>query len=301
MSKAITITSLTQPKIIRDIHRAYFEAVLRIVETILSIGTFHCHGRYQMEDLGLRNWIKFLRNWHGSGDEFTHNPEKPRFVTGCFRANMYRSISPDAIIPVSASEFDPVGGKAYLEAISVALVDGGSDRVGGKPWLIPWTPKAAVFASWTVFRRMMCIWPWWFPGTITDLPWAVPFLGKTAEGLLEFIVTCTTVIIGLNCALGAGALRSIRWASVEFFYQLCQCSPQWLVLPNDLVSMMNHLKAMAIHIKEMGWIPGFLNIIGLAVGTTPAHIKSHCRAVEGVKPRQRVENKHILSLVGWNR
>ena len=45
------LLSLTQPQIIRDIHRAYFEAGADIVETNTFNGTSIAMADYQMEDL----------------------------------------------------------------------------------------------------------------------------------------------------------------------------------------------------------------------------------------------------------
>jgi len=120
--------------------------------------------------------------------------------------------------------------------------------------------------------------------------------GQTAEAFWNSLSHVQPLSIGLNCALGAEQLR-------QYVEELSTISTSYVSahpnagLPNEFGEYDESPEAMAIHIRE--WAEaGFLNIIGGCCGTTPAHIKAIAEAVEGIKPRQRVENKHYCRLSG---
>ena len=122
------LLSLTQPQIIRDIHRAYFEAGADIVETNTFNGTSIAMADYQMEDLVYELNKVSAELAKEVADEFTaNNPDKPRFVTGVLGpTNRTASISPDVNNPGFRNvSFDELV-DAYMEAIR-GLVDGGAD------------------------------------------------------------------------------------------------------------------------------------------------------------------------------
>jgi 5-methyltetrahydrofolate--homocysteine methyltransferase len=95
------LLSLTQPKIISDIHRAYFEAGADIVETNTFNGTSIAMADYQMEGLVYELNKESAVLARKVADEFTaQNPDKPRFVAGVLGpTNRTASISPDVNNP----------------------------------------------------------------------------------------------------------------------------------------------------------------------------------------------------------
>lgn len=290
------LLSLTQPQIIRDIHRAYFEAGADIVETNTFNGTSIAMADYQMEDLVYELNKVSAQLAREVADEFTaNNPEKPRFVTGVLGpTNRTASISPDVNNPGFRNvNFDQLV-EAYLEAIR-GLVDGGSDLLLVETVFDTLNAKAAVFAIEQYFEQHDVHLPVMISGTITDASGRT-LSGQTAEAFWNSLSHVQPLSIGLNCALGAEQLRQYVEDLSNFSTSYVSAHPN-AGLPNEFGEYDESPEAMAIHIKE--WAEsGFLNIIGGCCGTTPAHIKAIAEAVEGVKPRQRVENKHYCRLSG---
>ncbi|HBX60628.1 MAG TPA: methionine synthase, partial [Methylophaga sp.] len=290
------LLSLTQPQIIRDIHRAYFEAGADIVETNTFNGTSIAMADYQMEDLVYELNKVSAQLAREVADEFTaSNPDKPRFVTGVLGpTNRTASISPDVNNPGFRNvNFDQLV-EAYLEAIR-GLIDGGSDLLLVETVFDTLNAKAAVFAIEQYFEQHDVHLPVMISGTITDASGRT-LSGQTAEAFWNSLSHVQPLSIGLNCALGAEQLR-------QYVEELSNISTSYVSahpnagLPNEFGEYDESPEAMAIHIKE--WAEaGFLNIIGGCCGTTPAHIKAIAEAVEGVKPRQRIENKHYCRLSG---
>ncbi len=290
------LLSLTQPQIIRDIHRAYFEAGADIVETNTFNGTSIAMADYQMEDLVYELNKVSAELAREVADEFTKaNPDKPRFVTGVLGpTNRTASISPDVNNPGFRNVNFGQLVEAYLEAIR-GLVDGGADMLLVETVFDTLNAKAAVFAIETFFEQHDTHMPVMISGTITDASGRT-LSGQTAEAFWNSLAHVQPLSIGLNCALGAEQLR-------QYVEELSQVATSYVSahpnagLPNEFGEYDESPEAMAYHIKE--WAQsGFLNIIGGCCGTTPAHIKAIADAVAGVKPRQRPENQHHCRLSG---
>lgn len=290
------LLSLTQPQIIRDIHRAYFEAGADIVETNTFNGTSIAMADYQMEDLVYELNKVSAELAREVADEFTKaNPDKPRFVTGVLGpTNRTASISPDVNNPGFRNvNFDQLV-VAYLEAIR-GLVDGGADMLLVETVFDTLNAKAAVFAIETFFEQQQIHLPVMISGTITDASGRT-LSGQTAEAFWNSLAHVQPLSIGLNCALGAEQLR-------QYVEELSQIATSYVSahpnagLPNEFGEYDESPEAMAFHIKE--WAQsGFLNIIGGCCGTTPAHIKAIADVVEGVTPRKRPKNLHHCRLSG---
>ncbi|MEO1895633.1 MAG: homocysteine S-methyltransferase family protein, partial [Methylococcales bacterium] len=91
------LLSLTQPDIIRAIHRAYYDAGSDIVETNTFNATTVAMADYQMESLAYELNKVSAQIARQVADEFTRTtPDKPRFVAGVLGpTNRTASISPD--------------------------------------------------------------------------------------------------------------------------------------------------------------------------------------------------------------
>ncbi|MBE0438484.1 MAG: methionine synthase [Gammaproteobacteria bacterium] len=290
------LLSLTQPKIISDIHRAYFEAGADIVETNTFNGTSIAMADYQMEDLVYELNKASAQLARVIADEFTAaNPDKPRFVAGVLGpTNRTASISPDVNNPgfrnVSYDELV----EAYLEAIS-GLVDGGADLLLVETIFDTLNAKAALFAIETYFDQHHVHMPVMISGTITDASGRT-LSGQTTEAFYNSLNHVQPISIGLNCALGAAQLRQY----IEELSTIATCHVSAHAnagLPNEFGEYDESADVMAAQMKE--WAQsGFLNIVGGCCGTSPAHIKAIAQAVEGIKPRVPVENKHHCRLSG---
>ncbi|MDT8371686.1 MAG: homocysteine S-methyltransferase family protein, partial [Gammaproteobacteria bacterium] len=290
------LLSLTQPKIISDIHRAYFEASADIVETNTFNGTSIAMADYQMEDLVYELNKASAQLARVIADEFTAaNPDKPRFVAGVLGpTNRTASISPDVNNPgfrnVSYDELV----EAYLEAIA-GLVDGGADFLLVETIFDTLNAKAALFAIESYFDQHHVHMPVMISGTITDASGRT-LSGQTAEAFYNSLNHVQPISIGLNCALGAAQLRQY----IEELSTIATCHVSAHAnagLPNEFGEYDESADVMAEQMKE--WAQsGFLNIVGGCCGTSPAHIRAIAQAVEGIKPRVPLENKHHCRLSG---
>ncbi|MDF1588346.1 MAG: methionine synthase [Gammaproteobacteria bacterium] len=290
------LLSLTQPKIISDIHRAYFEAGADIVETNTFNGTSIAMADYQMEDLVYELNKASAQLARVIADEFTAaNPDKPRFVAGVLGpTNRTASISPDVNNPgfrnVSYDELV----EAYLEAIA-GLVDGGADLLLVETIFDTLNAKAALFAIESYFDQHHVHMPVMISGTITDASGRT-LSGQTAEAFYNSLNHVQPISIGLNCALGAAQLRQY----IEELSTIATCHVSAHAnagLPNEFGEYDESADVMAEQMKE--WAQsGFLNIVGGCCGTSPAHIKAIANAVAGIAPRIPVENKHHCRLSG---
>ena len=290
------LLSLTQPKIISDIHRAYFEAGADIVETNTFNGTSIAMADYQMEELVYELNKESARLAREVADEFTANDSnKPRFVAGVLGpTNRTASISPDVNNPgfrnVSYDELV----ESYLEAIA-GLVDGGSDLLLVETVFDTLNAKAALFAVETYFDQHDIQLPIMISGTITDASGRT-LSGQTAEAFWNSLSHVQPISIGLNCALGADQLRQY----IEELSGLVTCHISAHAnagLPNEFGEYDESPEVMSEQMNEWA-TSGFLNIVGGCCGTSPAHIKAIADAVEGIAPRVPVENKHYCRLSG---
>ena len=94
------LLTLTQPKIISDIHRAYFEAGADIVETNTFNSTTIAQGDYGMEALVPELNYRAARLARDVADEVAARTGTPRFVAGALGpTNRTASLSPDVNDP----------------------------------------------------------------------------------------------------------------------------------------------------------------------------------------------------------
>jgi 5-methyltetrahydrofolate--homocysteine methyltransferase len=290
------LLSLTQPKIISDIHRAYFEAGADIVETNTFNGTAIAMADYEMEDLVYELNKVSAQLARAVADEFTaKEPNKPRFVAGVLGpTNRTASISPDVNNPgfrnVSYDELV----ESYLESIA-GLVDGGADLLLVETVFDTLNAKAALFAIESYFDEHNIHLPIMISGTITDASGRT-LSGQTAEAFWNSLAHSQPISMGLNCALGADQLR--QYIEALSGIVTCHISAHANAgLPNEFGEYDESPEVMATQMKE--WAEsGFLNIVGGCCGTSPAHIKAIADAVEGINPRVPAENKHYCNLSG---
>jgi len=290
------LLSLTQPKIISDIHRAYFEAGADIVETNTFNGTSIAMADYEMEDIVYELNKQSAELAREVADEFTaDNPDKPRFVAGVLGpTNRTASISPDVNNPGFRNvDYDELV-ESYLEAIA-GLVDGGADLLLVETVFDTLNAKAALFAIETYYDQHETHLPIMISGTITDASGRT-LSGQTAEAFWNSLAHVQPISIGLNCALGAEQLRQY----IEELSGLVTCHISAHAnagLRNEFGEYDESPEVMAAQMKE--WAEsGFLNIVGGCCGTSPAHIKAIAEHVAEAKPRIPVDNKHYCRLSG---
>ncbi|WP_070137748.1 homocysteine S-methyltransferase family protein [Crocinitomix algicola] len=262
---------LTRPDVIKAIHAEYLEAGADIIETNTFSGTTIAQADYNLEKAA------YDINYYGAKiakevcEEFTaKNPAKPRFVAGSIGpTNMTLSISPDVNDPgFRNTTFDKMV-IAYSEQVR-GLIEGGADLLLVETIFDTLNAKAALFAIEEVQTELKTELPIMVSGTITDASGRT-LSGQTTEAFLISMQHADLLSIGLNCALGADALR-------PYLQVLKQKAPFYISahpnagLPNEMGEYDESPEMMA------GQIDTFLeeklvNIIGGCCGTTPDHIK----------------------------
>jgi 5-methyltetrahydrofolate--homocysteine methyltransferase len=268
---------LTQPRLIADIHRAYFEAGADIVETNTFNSNSMSQSDYGMEALVPELNYAAARLARGVADEFTAARHRPAFVAGALGpANRMASMSPDVNDPgYRAVTFDQLVA-TYSDATR-ALVRGGSDLLLIETVFDTLNAKAAIFAVESVFDEIGLRLPVIVSGTITDASGRT-LSGQTTEAFWNSIRHAKPLAVGLNCALGATQLRPY----VEELARVADthvCAYPNAGLPNafgEYDEAPEETAAILTEFADSGW----LNIVGGCCGTTPQHIALIRAAVE---------------------
>ncbi len=283
------LLSITQPKIIEDIHKQYLEAGADIIETNTFSSTFIAQADYEMQSLAYELNVAAAKCARNAADEYTaKNPGKPRFVAGAIGPlNKTLSLSPDVNNPgYRAVTFDEVA-NAYTEQIK-GLVDGGVDVLLIETIFDTLNAKAAIYAVKKHFRANKS--PLWgagglaimISGTITDASGRT-LSGQTLEAFYISVSHANPLSIGLNCALGATQMRS----HIEELSEIANCYTSAYPnagLPNAFGEY-DEQPSETAHIIEEWAKEGFVNIVGGCCGTTPDHIKHIADEVRKFKPR----------------
>ena len=287
---------LSQPQIIKNIHKEYLDAGADILETNTFNATTIAMADYQMESLSAEMNREAARIARQAADEKTaETPERPRFVAGVLGpTNRTCSISPDVNDPAFRNvTFDELV-EAYTES-TLALIEGGSDLILVETVFDTLNAKAAVFAISGVFEKLGYKLPVMVSGTITDASGRT-LSGQTTEAFYNSLRHIEPISFGLNCALGPDELRQYVAEMSRISETFVSAHPN-AGLPNAFGEYDLEADEMATHIKE--WAEsGFLNLVGGCCGTTPAHIKAMYDAVEGVKPRVLPEIEVACRLSG---
>jgi len=277
------LLSLTQPAIIRAIHAAYLEAGADILETNSFNSTAISLADYGMEELVYELNHTSARLAREVADEFERrNPDVPRYVAGVLGpTNRTASLSPDVNDPGFRNVgFDDLVA-TYGEAIR-GLLDGGADLLLVETIFDTLNAKAALFAIDSYFESAGLRVPIMISGTITDASGRT-LSGQTTEAFWNSVAHARPISVGLNCALGAQALR-------QYVQELSRVAPTFVSthpnagLPNEFGGYDESPEHMAGILGEFA-ASGLVNLVGGCCGTTPAHIKAIAEAVAGLAPR----------------
>ncbi len=293
---------LTQPHIIKEIHKAYLEAGADIIET----NTFNSQkislADYKMEHLAYELNFEAAKLAKQAVEEFKvqnskfkvegkesvktlnleHSTLNSKYVAGAIGPlNKTASLSPDVNNPgYRAVTFDEIV-EAYSEQIR-GLIDGGADLLLIETIFDTLNSKAALFAVQNIFEEKGVELPIMISGTITDASGRT-LSGQTVEAFLNSVSHVNLLSIGLNCALGAKEMR-------PYLEELSQKAPFYISaypnagLPNHFGEYDETPELMAHQICDF-LENGFINIVGGCCGTTPDHIRHIAQHAKKTKPR----------------
>jgi 5-methyltetrahydrofolate--homocysteine methyltransferase len=276
---------LTQPEIIKGIHKEYLAAGADIIET----NTFNSQrvslADYGMEALAYEINLAAAQLAKQAIAEFqtTSGSSDTKFVAGAIGPmNKTLSLSPDVNNPgFRALTFDEAM-SAYYEQVK-GLVEGGVDLLLIETIFDTLNAKSAIFAIKKYFRdTQQKELPVMISGTITDASGRT-LSGQTLEAFYTSVMHAKPLSIGLNCALGAKEMRP----HIEELSQIAACYTSAYPnagLPNAMGEY-DEEPADTGHYLEKWAQEGFVNIVGGCCGTTPDHIRHIAEHVKNVKPR----------------
>jgi 5-methyltetrahydrofolate--homocysteine methyltransferase len=287
---------LTQPAIIRQVHRQYLEAGADLIETNTFNATRISQADYGMEALAYEINLEAAKLAHLEAQAMTaRTPARPRFVAGALGpTNRTASISPDVNDPGKRNvSFDELAA-AYAEQAR-GLIDGGADLLIIETIFDTLNAKAAIFAVETVYEEQRRRLPLIISGTITDASGRT-LSGQTVEAFWNSVRHARPLAVGLNCALGGREMRP--W--VEELARVADCYISCYPnagLPNAFGEYDEKPHDTACVIEDFA-NSGFVNIVGGCCGTTPDHIAHVAQHVQGKPPRAPGRRAPVCRLAG---
>ena len=276
------LLTLTQPQAIEDIHLAYALAGADILETNTFSSTSIAQADYGMQAMVYELNRDGARLAHRAAVKAQRIDGRRRYVAGALGpTTRTASISPDVNNPgFRAVSFDDLK-TAYGEQLA-GLIDGGADLVLIETIFDTLNAKAAIFACEEIFAKRNLRLPVMISGTITDLSGRT-LSGQTPTAFWHSVRHARPFTIGLNCALGANAMRD-HLAEISDIADTLVCAYPNAGLPNEFGLYDESPEDMAAQIGGFAR-DGLVNIVGGCCGSTPAHIRAIAEAVRGVPPR----------------
>ncbi len=289
------LLTLTQPGAIEEIHYNYAIAGADILETNTFSSTSIAQADYGMEAMVYELNRDGARLARRAGLRAQQVDGKRRFVAGALGpTNRTASISPDVNNPgFRAVTFDDLR-IAYAEQVR-GLIDGGADIILIETIFDTLNAKAAIFATEEVFVEKGVRLPVMISGTITDLSGRT-LSGQTPMAFWHSVRHAGPFTIGLNCALGANAMRA-HLAEISSVADTFVCAYPNAGLPNEFGRYDETPEEMAAQIEDFAR-EGLVNIVGGCCGSTPAHIRAIAEAVARHAPRAIPDVPRLMKLSG---
>jgi len=290
------LLSVTQPKIIYDIHAQYLDAGADIIETNTFNSTSISLADYGMEKLAYElnfEGAKLARQAADAAE--AADPTQPRYVAGALGpTNRTASISPVVTDPGFRNvDFDELR-LAYKEQ-TAGLIDGGADVLMVETIFDTLNAKAALFAIEEVLEEKGLDLPVLISGTITDRSGRT-LSGQTTEAFWNSLRHVKPFSIGLNCALGADLMRPYIQELSRIADVFVSAYPN-AGLPNEFGQYDEAPEHMASDLQ--GWAKdGLVNIVGGCCGSTPDHIRAIAQSVKGLPPREPAKPERSMRLSG---
>ena len=300
--------TLTQPKMIGDIHRRFLEAGADIIETNTFGATTISQSEFFVDDprehggrkdpdfyqkiiedpalISLASEIneKSARMCREIADRVGAETGRPRFVAGSIGPlTVSLSNSPDANDPGFRSvTFDQVR-IAYKEQVR-ALIAGGTDFLLLETIFDSLNAKAALVAIREVFDEDKIELPVMISAAV-GRGGETLISAQTTEAFWNAVEHVRPLSVGLNCSLGPDLMYPFLSELSGKANVAISCYPN-AGLPNPLSETGFDLGPddMAHKLGDFAR-DGLINIAGGCCGNTPAHIAAIAKALENVAPR----------------
>lgn len=289
------LLNLTQPDAIRAIHLQYYLAGADMVETNTFSSTDIVMADYGMQELAYELNLAGARLAREAARQAFDIDGKRRFVAGALGPlNKTASMSTDVNSPGHRGiTFDQIV-TGYAEAIN-GLIDGGADLLLFETITDTLNTKAGIFAAQRIFGERGYELPVMISGTITDLSGRT-LSGQTPTAFWYSVRHAKPFTIGLNCALGANAMRA-HVAELSDVADTLICAYPNAGLPNEFGGYDESPEFMARQLEGFAR-DGFLNIVGGCCGSTPEHIAEIAAHVGKHPPRKPAQPPVKMRLSG---
>lgn len=287
---------LTQPNIIKEIHREYVEAGADIFTT----NTFNANA-ISMEDYGVSRLVREInlaavKLARELIDEYKETaPERLVLVAGSIGpTNKTASMSPDVSDPAYRAIHYTDLYTAYKEQVE-ALVDGGIDLILFETVFDTLNAKAGLEAAEAVMKEKGVDVPIMLSVTLAGQGGRT-LSGQTLAAFLASIQHINLATIGLNCSFGAAEIKPYLEKLSRMAPYYISCHPN-AGLPNSLGGYDETPETMAAHVRPFVE-EQLVNIIGGCCGTTPEHIAQYAALIKDAVPHIPVKAPTSLWLSG---
>lgn len=276
------LLSITQPKIIEDIHYQFLEAGADIIETNTFNANSISQSDYDLEGSVFEMNFQSAKLAGNAVNRFNKHTKDRKFVCGSIGpTNRTASMSPKVEdLSFRNVTFDELY-DTYYEQVD-GLVKGGVDLLMVETIFDTLNCKAAIIAINDYLTNHSLDIPLMISVTIVDKSGRT-LSGQTLEAFWHTIKFAKPLSVGINCALGvtdmAPYLREISKISDCYVSAFPNAG-----LPNELGEYDDSPSFMANEIKKLADF-GCLNIVGGCCGTTPKHIKAIKEKVLNEDPR----------------
>ena len=287
---------LTQPRIIRDIHRQYLDAGADIVSTNTFTATGIALADFGLSDLAYELNVAAARIGREAVDGRDYaDPDRPRFVAGSIGpTNVTASLSPDVSDPAFRNtSFDELEA-AYREQAR-GLMDGGADLLLVETVFDTLNAKAALFAVQGLFRDVGRSLPVMVSISVVDAS-GRNLSGQTPEAFWHSVRHVEPFSVGINCSLGSTDMLPYISRLSEVANTRIHCYPN-AGLPNAFGGYDETPEEMAAALRETA-VKGELNIAGSCCGSGPDHTRRIRAALADLAPRPVPEHAPATVLAG---
>ena len=286
--------NLTNPDLIKEIHRRYLKAGADIITTNTFSAQRVSQSDYHLEEKAREIALQGARIARQCADEFSSS-DKPRFVAGSIGpTNKTCSMSPDVSNPALRDlTYDELWDAYYEEAD--ALIEGGVDALLIETVFDTLNAKVAIDASMQAMEKYGKKLPLMLSITVSDLAGRT-LSGQTLDAVLASVSTYPIFSIGLNCSFGAKQM-------LPFLRQLAHKAPYYVSaypnagLPNAMGLYDETAESMAPQMGQMVE-EGLVNIIGGCCGTDDRFIEKYQSLVVGKVPRKPSSKPTTMWLSG---
>lgn len=274
---------LTQPQAVEDIQYQFARVGADILETNTFSSTSIAQADYGLEAAVRDLNVAGAQVARRAADRATAEDGKPRWVAGAVGpTNRTASISPDVNDPgYRAVTFDDLR-LAYGEQID-GLIEGGSDLILIETIFDTLNAKAAIFAAFESFAKVGRRLPIMISGTITDASGRT-LSGQTPTAFWHSVRHARPFTVGLNCALGAEAMRPHLAELAGVAEARISAYPN-AGLPNAFGEYDETPEETSARVEEFAK-DGLVNVVGGCCGTTPDHIRAIADRVAAYPPRK---------------